>query len=98
MEVNLELKPIQWSDFQGSLYCEKEWVLLYSISDSYHVGRWEAKSELTDCTELCKKHHIKTKFESFIPDEELFDSREDAIKACEAHHRELMLKAFLQPV
>ncbi len=35
MEVNIELKPIQWTDTQGSLYSGLNWIHVYSI-DTIH--------------------------------------------------------------
>jgi hypothetical protein len=96
MEVNLELKPIQWGPCQeGYLHCGEDWILLYSVNDTNN-DQWEATFELTCCTKLSKKHKLKSKHESYT--ETYFDSREEAVKACEAHYRELMLTAFLQPV
>lgn len=92
MEVNLELKPIQWTDTQGSLYCDKEWILVYSINDIN--GLMDAQCYLVDCPNLTEKHKLVRDMGAGFG---TFESIEEAQKACEAHFRELMLKAFLQP-
>jgi len=101
MEVNLELKPIKWSRVgssesyfsQGILFCDKDQILLYTI-DGYEQNL-KAECHLTSCIELDRKYKLSDRH-SFEPDS--FKTMEEATKACEAHYRELMLKAFLQPV
>ncbi len=101
MEVNLELKPIIWSRSgrsesywsQGILFCDKDQILLYII-DGYE-NQLKAVCNLTSCIELDRKHKISDRHSTGIGN---FKTMEEATKACEAHYRELMLKASLQSV
>lgn len=93
MEVSLELKPIQWSCSQGSLYCEGEWILVYSVTDNYN--KIDAQCHLVDCPKLMEKYKLVSDVRGGFGN---FESIEEAQQVCEAHFRELMLKAFLQPV
>ncbi len=93
MEVNLELKPISWSDTQGSLYCDGDWILLYSIWE--RGNEIDAQCHLVDCPKLRDKYKLVENSDYGFGN---FETTEEARKACEDHYRELMLKAFLQPV
>lgn len=98
MKVDLELKPLHWTDNQGSLDCDGEWILVYGLrclDEGSGIKSYDAQCYLVDsCPKLMEKHGL-------IRDVRCgggsFESIEEVQKACNAHFRELMLKAFLQP-
>ena len=96
MNVNLELKPLQWSNSQACLYCNDEWVLVYSFTGDESCGNIEATFELANCPKLCDKYRIKSRHTSFFNN--TFSTEQELKDACEAHYREFMLKAFLQAI
>ncbi len=97
MDVKLELRPIEWTGSQGSTGVDDEWILLYSISDGPEYNtRYQVLCELVDCPKLAEKYGLKTKHAFSNP--EGFETLKGVKCACEAHYRELMLKAFVQAV
>lgn len=93
MNVNLELKKLQWSSTQASLYCDDEWILMYQIHDS----TFAAECCLVHLDKLDQKHGLVRDMR-YNTSLEIFENFEEAQAACEAHFRELMLKGFLQIV
>jgi len=91
MQVDLELKPIEWSSTQGCTYVNDEWILLYQLNDQ----NFSAECVFIKCSKLDAKHGLCRDIRYETGE---FLTMEEAKQACEAHFRELMLKAFLQVV
>jgi hypothetical protein len=101
MEVNIELKPITWSNTQGSLYCDDDWILMYELYEiPYNSGKYNAIFSLLEKSRyrLNEKYKLKSFRDEAMYQEACFENKDEAINACNAHYRELMLKAFLQVV
>jgi len=97
MEVGLELRPIQWTSSQGSIYVDGEWILLYSLNE-YQMC---ASCDLVKCSNLDRKYRLSRDHRYPDCNSEgtfMFDSVEEMKEACEKHFRELMLKGFLQVI
>ena len=56
MEVDVEIRPLQWHGNQGSLYCGQDWILAYKIDDRYTPI--QAECCFVDCYNLNLKHGI----------------------------------------